>query len=68
MANLYSVTISNKRTADQRTVYILTDTIQSAMSVGKAQCKTSDEEVTYIYLDSRDPIIDYQVIDKERQG
>ena len=68
MAILYQVAIENKRTKDSRTFSILTDTIQSALSIAKASCKNSDEEITYLYLDSRDPIIDYQVIDKERQG
>ena len=63
MANVYNVSIeqNNSPFGNKRNVYILTDTIQNAMAIGKSKC-ASNEEVVGVYLDSQDVVIDHQAI------
>lgn len=65
MANVYNVSIEPIKNrmpfGNKRNVYVLTDTLQNAMAIGKTKC-ANGEEVTGIYLDSEDVIIDHQAI------
>ena len=64
MANVYNVSIEpigKGPFGNKRNVYILTDTIQNAMAIGKTKCM-SNEEVVGVYLDSQDVVIDHQAI------
>lgn len=47
--------------SNNRCINILTNSMQSAMSIARAKC-TSKEEVVSIYLQSEDVIIDYTQI------
>ena len=68
MVNSYSVyldPIASQNTLGHqighgRHITIITDTLQSAMSIARANCK-SGEEVTSVLLSERDVIVDYTV-------
>ena len=62
MANVYHVYIENHNApGNGRYLYIVTDTLQNALAVGKAQCN-NNEEVNSVDLSSRDVIIDYAAV------
>lgn len=67
--NSYSVNISPKTVqgsgighmGSDRTITIVTDTLQSAISIAKTKCN-SNEHVTSVYLNAEDVVIDYSQI------
>jgi hypothetical protein len=62
MANAYHVYIENHNApGNGRYVYVITDTVQNALSIGRAQCN-NHEEVTSVDLTARDVLIDHAAI------
>lgn len=67
MANVYKIMIINSTGpggSSWREEVIVTDTLQSAMSIGKAHCKWN-EEVDEIYTIARDVVIDSAAVKSE---
>lgn len=60
-ASIFTVSIENKNGGGCRTLSIVTDTIQNAMSIAKCQCN-ANEEVTFISKSCGDPYIDFDSI------
>lgn len=65
MANVYVITLTNKKTKDARSIPILTGNMQDAMNIARAR-RTSDEEVTYAYLEAEDVVIDYAAVGSQQ--
>jgi hypothetical protein len=66
MANVYHAYIEHRTTpGNGRYLYIVTDTLQNALSIGKAQCN-NNEEVTSVDLTARDVIVDPVAVGSDR--
>ena len=67
MANVYYVYIEHSGApGNGRNIHIVTDTLQNALSIAKAQCN-NHEEVNSVDLHARDVIIDHLSVGTPKQ-
>jgi hypothetical protein len=66
MANVYRVYVHAHGPGSGRSLTIVTDTLQNAVSIAKSKC-VSNEEVTSVDQEACDVIIDHAAIGTQQQ-